>query len=81
MNWNFNINEAPQGRIENIESTDKNGKVKTTETFIKEKSIIASKCGKVLISHKLKTGRWNCLATDELPIAWQKIPPHPNELM
>jgi hypothetical protein len=39
--------------------------------------ITASKCGKIIVTHKLESGRWNCYADGELPIAWMPLPMHP----
>tara|TARA_R110002012_G_scaffold71048_2_gene182493 strand:+ start:240 stop:494 length:255 start_codon:yes stop_codon:yes gene_type:complete len=77
MAWNFNIDEAPQGRIEKREKTVK-GKPFVKEVFVAEPVIVASKCGKVIVTHCLPNGRWSMFTADSPPIAWQHKPAHPS---
>ena len=45
------------------------------------KVILASKCGKVLVSRWVeKEQRWNAFAAKEQPVAWQPWPEHPSAL-
>lgn len=78
MNWNFEIEQAPSGYWNETTTTNKAGKEVTTKQFIREPCLVATKCGLVTISSKLKNGRWNFLATKELPVAWAKLLEHPN---
>lgn len=42
--------------------------------------IVATSCGKVTISQFLpKADRWEMLAKDEQPLAWQDWPEHPGK--
>jgi hypothetical protein len=87
--WNFNISEAPLGRMESTEmfrkQPDGNIKVSTAETFAPDWIWAASKCGKVLKTHWLpetdkRKGRWNSFNEGEQPVAWQHfvVPVHPH---
>ena len=77
MEWNFDISQAPQGRwVEKVISVKDEPRV--IKNFMTEQCLIASKCGKVFTSYKLRDGRWNGLTKDEQPIAWAKLLEHPN---
>jgi len=77
--WNFNMDEAPQSCYEDREVKSGKGTA-IKEVFVPVKIIAASKCDKVNISYYLpKENRWCMYAKNELPIAWQIYPDHPNE--
>jgi len=73
--WNFDIKAAPHGRYEvkqRREGVD-------VRVFVPERVILATKCGKVTISHYLpEEKRWMMLAKGEQPVAWQPWPTHPH---
>lgn len=76
MNWNFNMSEAPRGRT--VAVTRAGEKAAIVETFVPDKVILATKCGKVIASHFMpKEQRWLMLAAGEQPVAWQPWPSHP----
>ena len=76
MNWNFNMSEAPRGRT--VAVTRAGEKAAIVETFVPDKVILATKCGKVIASHFMpKEHRWLMLAAGEQPVAWQPWPSHP----
>ncbi len=82
MAWNFNISKAPKGDFVNVTRSRKDEEV-TFREYRPTKIILATKCGKVIVSHWLNPetpegGRWNFLAKDEQPIAWMPFPVHPN---
>lgn len=74
MTWNHDIRTAPHGRYvvqQRREGVD-------VRVFVPERVILATKCGKVTISHYLpEEKRWMMLAKGEQPVAWQKWPEHP----
>lgn len=77
--WNYDINQAPRGRIVDQTVTDKHGKTKTVGRFERDVIIAASKCGKVTSSYFIpEQNRWCMFAEGELPIAWQPWPEHPH---
>jgi hypothetical protein len=77
MAWNFDISEAPRGRM--IATRTKIGaKEVDSETFKPDRVILATKCGKVTLSRYFpKEGRWEMLGKNEQPVAWQPWPEHP----
>ena len=77
--WNFNIEEAHRGNWVEKQISIK-GKISSKRVFEPTKCLVATKCGKRFISCILDSGRWLGLATDELPLAWSEIPPHPASL-
>jgi hypothetical protein len=81
MEWNFNIEECPSGRIEEQTIERKDGNKMTKKTFIPSLIWAASKCGKVTRSYKTQEGRFSMFGESELPVAWMpyEIPQHPNK--
>lgn len=80
MTWNFNIDDAPRGKYKTV-SFVKEGKLISREVFQPENVITASKCGRVIVSQWLdEEKRWSMYGVNELPIAWQDYPRHPNEI-
>ena len=78
--WNFNIDEAPKGKIENVEKKIK-GKIVKTQKHVKD-IIIATDGTIVTTSYWIpptekSKGRWNMFATGETPKAWQPWPDPP----
>ena len=82
MTWNFDISQAPKGRMVEKTFNTKDG-IKTRLVFEKVMIDIATKCGLVMVSHWIppkkegQKGRWCGLHTTEAPIAWQPRPAHP----
>jgi hypothetical protein len=85
--WNFDISDAPRGKI--VQRTVKvKDKDVTSDVFKPDRLILATKCGKVTTSeyiprHQRAGGiwveaRWEFLATGEEPVAWQVWPEHPH---
>jgi hypothetical protein len=76
--WNFDISQAPRGHtVDDFVQTAKG--VRKTTRFLPEKLIVATKCGKVTVSKYLPDeDRWEMLAKEEQPIAWQLWPTHPD---
>ncbi len=79
MDWNFNINDCPDGYIKEIEVETKKG-TRTEKRFVPAYVWAASKCGGVTKSYKTLEGRFSMFGTNEQPIAWQPyiIPKHPS---
>lgn len=77
MSWNFDISEAPRGQT--VMQPRKVGDKETmVSTFVPDRVILATKCGKVTLSEWLpKAGRWMMLNGGEQPVAWQPWPEHP----
>lgn len=73
--WNTDIKAAPHGRYEikqRREGVD-------TRVFVAERVILATKCGKVTLSHYIpQEKRWLMLGKNEQPDAWMPWPEHPN---
>ena len=83
MGWNRDISQAPSGHHETREVVIK-GKTVTRDVFVPAPIIVACRDGETVLSSRWlpegkerKVGRWNCLATDEEPIAWMPWPTHP----
>lgn len=78
MTWNFDISEAPRGRMVTKRHKTKNGGVVESEHFEGVHVILATKCGKVTKSYFIPDAdRWLMLAKGEQPVAWQPWPEHP----
>ncbi len=90
MTWNFNMDEAPKGRM--VTKTVKTAKgERTFEEFEPQPIIAATKCGLVVKSqwypprmtqtgHLLDGNRWSGFGVNDAPIAWQPWPVHPNNV-
>lgn len=78
MEWNFDISQAPSGSLVETQSVNKLGKVITLKKFVPVPCLVATKCGLVIPSKKLESGRWNFLAEKEQPIAWASYLAHPH---
>lgn len=76
-NWSFDISIAPRGK--HVVVTRKAGKTMADVRIFKpDRVILATKCGKVTLSHYLPDeGRWVMLAKGEEPVAWHPWPEHP----
>lgn len=75
--WHTDIKAAPHGRY--VVRQHKPGV--DTRVFVPERVILATKCGKVTISHYIPDEkRWMMLAKGEQPVAWQLWPEHPHSL-
>lgn len=80
MTWNFDISEAPRGRMEPRQRTTKDG-VSTWEEYVPDHIIAASVCGKVTRSYWIpKEERWCMFTKDAPPKAWQPWPDHPDTI-
>lgn len=88
MTWNFNMDEAPKGRMVTKTITTTKGD-RTTEEFVPDAVLVASNCGLVLKSHwmppkltqsgsLLDGNRWSGFGVDKGPIAWMPLPVHPH---
>lgn len=76
--WNYNLEEAPKGKYEEVVSTRVDGKDHYKDVFVGEVVLTASKCGKVIPTHYIAPEqRWNMYAKGEEPLAWQPMPEHP----
>ena len=77
--WDFDISRAPRG--ETVVSTVViKGEERVRNTFKPAKVILATKCGKVTLSHWLpEEKRWLMLAHGEQPVAFMNWPKHPDE--
>lgn len=68
MPWSFDITAAPRGRYVLRSAAKGKGHIKTFEPAA---VILATKCGKVTVSHYLpEQKRWMMLADGEQPVAW-----------
>lgn len=80
--WNTDISQAPRGRdVTSVVDTPKGQRMVTR--FIPSKVILATKCGKVTLSHFIPDedgGRWHMLAKGEEPVAWFAWPEFPSHL-
>jgi hypothetical protein len=73
--WCFDIKSAPHGRY--VVQQRRAGV--DMRVFVPERVILATKCGKVTISHYLPDEkRWMMLHYGEQPVAWKPWPVHPN---
>ena len=77
MSWSFNIDAAPRGKT--VTEHRKTAKSEfDVNVFEPERVILATKCGKVTLSHFIpKEQRWAMLAKGEQPVAWHPWPEHP----
>lgn len=80
MNWNTDISKAPRGKT--VETTVITAKgPRPASRFIPVRVILATKCGKVVLSHFIPDdegrGRWQMLAKREEPLAWMAWPEFP----
>lgn len=77
MMWNFDISEAPRGKVVTQTRETAKGPV-DAQTFQPDYVILATKCKQVTKSRYLPDeDRWEGLAKGEQPIAWQSWPEHP----
>lgn len=79
--WNFNIDEAPKSYSRDASYSNQDGKIIQREKFVPVYVWLATKCGKVTVSYWIPNEkRWNMLAQNEKPMAWQPypIPVHPD---
>lgn len=77
MGWSTDIKQAPHGRY--VVQQRRPGV--DMKVFVPEKVILATKCGKVTLSHYLPDEkRWMMLAKGEEPVAWMAWPEHPSKL-
>ena len=83
MTWNFNMDEAPRGRVVEEETQLNNGKTVKRTKFVADLIWAASSCGMFTKSYWVPSengcGRWNMFTAVSPPIAWQPyvIPEHP----
>ncbi|PDT47307.1 hypothetical protein CO661_14085 [Sinorhizobium fredii] len=78
MGWNFDISEAPRGRMITVTEADRNGVLKERQEFRHDHVILASKCGKVTRSYWIPDeNRWCMFSKHEEPKAWQRWPEWP----
>lgn len=77
MTWNFDISQAPRGKmVETVIETEKG--TRKSIRFVHDKIILATKCGKVTLSHYIPgEDRWLMLGKNEQPDAWMPWPTHP----
>lgn len=82
MEWNYDISQAPRGKIVEAKRQGKDGEY-TLKRFEPETVILSTKCGSVVKSFwSDKRQSWSGLATGETPIAWMAWPspaPHTEE--
>jgi hypothetical protein len=79
--WNFDTRKAPRGKYVVKTVTPAKGAKYDTSTFVPDKVILATKCGKVTVSHYIPgEKRWMMLGKGEEPVAWQPYPEHPHSL-
>ena len=74
MDWNFNMSEAPRGKVLTLKSKD--GK-RTMSQFIPEPCHVLLN-GKVYQTWRLEDGRWNGFTKDQEGDAWVAFPKPPN---
>lgn len=79
MTWNFNMDEAPKGRVQMVERLiGKN--MAQIEEHVPDLIIAAGNGGVVTLSKWLpKEGRWNMFSKSTPPMAWMPWPAHPLE--
>lgn len=79
--WNFDISQAPRGNMVETTVHTVNGS-RTTSRHVPARVILATKCGKVVLSHYIPDdeGRWMMLGKGEEPDAWFAWPEHPHSL-
>lgn len=83
MDWNFDISQAPRGRMIQKEVKTPKGGTALRDVFLPDRIIVASQDGEtVTVSHwipptKRSAGRWNLLGSSETPLAWMPFPEHP----
>ncbi len=83
--WNFDISTAPRGHWEEDRLPGRGGSTRTVRRYSVPRVILASKCGKVIVSRwlppdedeKRPVGRWNGFMAGEEIVAWQPYPRHP----
>lgn len=87
-NWNFNLDEAPKGKIVAVQRlvVDKDsasGKsLRTVEEYQADIVILASQCRKVIRSYWLpEEARWAGFKAGENPVAWQSWPEWPERMI
>ena len=80
MTWNRDISLAPRGKY--VVVNRKFGKTMAdAQVFKPDRVILATKCGKVTLSHYLPDEkRWMMLHTNEEPVAWMAWPEHPEAM-
>lgn len=77
--WSYDISAAPRGKMVTQTVTVK-GEERVRDVFVPAKVILATKCGKVTLSHYIPDeDRWLMLASGEHPVAWQAWPEHPSK--
>lgn len=78
MIWNFDISQAPRGKmVETIVQTAKGARHQSR--FVPQRVILATKCGKVVLSQYYPyEERWLMLGKSEEPVAWFAWPEHPS---
>lgn len=79
--WNFNMDEAPKGRVTETPVTTKAGKDIIQYGYEHDQLIACDKTGEcVTTTHWLpKERRWMNFATNETPLAWMLWPEHPKK--
>ncbi|MER8959334.1 hypothetical protein [Mesorhizobium sp. M0701] len=76
--WNTDIKAAPHGRY--VVRQHRAGI--ETRVFIPERVILATKCGRVTVSHYIPDEtRWMMLGKNEQPVAWMSWPEHPDSAL
>lgn len=78
MTWNFNMDEAPRGRVETFERRIGKNDV-TLSQHVSPNIIAADASGTVVtLSRWLpKEERWLMFTKESPPVAWQPWPDHP----
>lgn len=79
--WNTDISQAPRGKMVAATVQTKDGP-RQFNRFVPDKLILATKCGKVTLSHYIPDdeGRWMMLGKGEEPVAWAAWPEHPHSV-
>lgn len=78
MSWQFDMTAAPLGETVAVTETYQ-GKERTRQEHRHERVWLWTKCGKKLLSKWLPPskftpkGRWDGLATTEVPVAWHRF--------
>lgn len=77
MSWNFDISQAPRGKMVTQVQSRTKGDIEVTR-FVPDRVILATKCGKRTLSQYIPDeDRWQMLAKGEQPIAWFPWPDYP----
>lgn len=78
MSWSFDMSKAPRGSYVVVNRKFGKGQA-DAKVFQPDKVILASKCGKVTVSHYIPDEkRWSMFQPGETPVAWQPWPEHPS---